>query len=80
MLFEVDLGTYITRHKLLHDHLRRQQQVISSAVFAALATSLTENQNLQGWLSRGATQRVIQGAQVKPADCDSEHVTIRQAA
>jgi integrase len=26
---------YITRHKLLHDHLRRQQQVISSAVFAA---------------------------------------------
>src|SRR5260370_26261997 len=27
---------YITRHKLLQDHLRRQQQAISSAVFAAL--------------------------------------------
>src|SRR5579863_1999532 len=71
---------YITRHKLLHDHLRRQQQVISSAVFSALASSLTESQNLQGWLGRGATQRVIQSAQVTPADCDPEHVTIRQAA
>ena len=27
---------YITRHKLLEDHLRGQQQAISSAVFAAL--------------------------------------------
>jgi site-specific recombinase XerD len=71
---------YITRHKLLHDHLRLQQQVISSAVFAALGTSLTESQYLQGWLGRGATQRVIQSAQVKSADCDPEHVTMRQAA
>jgi hypothetical protein len=71
---------YITRHKLLHDHLRRQQQVISSAVFAALGTSLTEAQYLQGWLGPGATQRVVQSAQAKPADCDLEHVTIRQAA
>jgi integrase len=73
-------GGYITRHKLLHDHLRLQQQVISSAVFAALATSLTESKYLQGWLGRGATQRVIQSARVKPAGCDPEHVTIRQAA
>ena len=71
---------YITRHKLLHDHLRRQQQVISSAVFTALGTSLTESQYLQDWLGHGATQRHIQNAQVKPADCDPEHVTIRQAA
>jgi hypothetical protein len=71
---------YITRHKLLHDHLRGQQQVVSSAVFGALGTSLTESQYLQGWLGRGATQRVIQSAQVKSADCDPEHVTIRQAA
>src|SRR5215208_1252495 len=35
---------YITRHKLLHDHLRRQQQIISSAVFAALGTSQAESQ------------------------------------
>jgi len=71
---------YITRHKLLHDHLRRQQQVISSAVFTALGTSLIERQYLQDWLGHGATQRVIQNAQVKSADCDPEHVTIRQAA
>jgi hypothetical protein len=71
---------YITRHKLLHDHLRGQQQVISGAVFAALGTSLIESQYLQGWLGRGATQRVIQSAQVKPTDRDPEHVTIRRAA
>jgi integrase len=71
---------YITRHKLLHDHLRRQQQLISSAVFAALGTSQAESQSLQGWLGRGATRQVIQGAQVNPADCGPEHVTIRQAA
>jgi hypothetical protein len=33
---------YITRHKLPEDHLRRQQQAISSAVFAALGTPPTE--------------------------------------
>jgi hypothetical protein len=55
---------YITRHKLLQDHLRRQQQAISSAVFAALGTSLTENQYLQGWFGRGATRRAILSAQV----------------
>lgn len=71
---------YITRHKLLHDHLRRQQQIISSAVFAALGTSQAESQSLQGWLGRGATRRVIQSAQVNPADCGPEHVTIRWAA
>ena len=71
---------YITRHKLLHDHLRRQQQVISSAVFTVLGTSFTESQYLQDWLGHGATQRAIQSAQVKPADCDPQHVTIRQAA
>src|SRR4029453_12781075 len=27
---------YITRHKLLEDHLRRQQQTISSTIFAEL--------------------------------------------
>jgi hypothetical protein len=72
-------GGYITRYKLLEDHLRRQQQAISSAVFTALGTSLTENQGLQGWLGRGATRRAILGAQIKPADYDREQVTIRQA-
>jgi site-specific recombinase XerD len=70
---------YITRHKLF-GHLHRQQQAISSAVFAALGASLSDHQGLQGWLGRGATRRTILGAQIKPADCDSEQVTIRQAA
>jgi integrase len=71
---------YITRHKLLHDHLRRQQQVISSAVFAALGTSLTDSQHLVGWLGPGATRRVILNAQVRAADCEPERTTIRRAA
>jgi hypothetical protein len=45
---------YITRHKLLEDHLRRQQQAISSAAIAALGATLAENGALQGWLGRGA--------------------------
>jgi len=41
---------YITRHKLLEDHLRSQQQAISSAVFAALGASITQDHALQDWL------------------------------
>jgi hypothetical protein len=67
---------YITRHKLLEDHLHRQQQAISSAVFAALGASLTDHQGLKDWLGRGATRRTIQGARIKPAD--REQVTVRQ--
>ncbi|AJA61658.1 tyrosine-type recombinase/integrase [Bradyrhizobium japonicum] len=52
-------GGYITRHKLLEDHLRSQQQAISSAVFAALSTSIA-HRALQGWLGRGAYRRTIQ--------------------
>ena len=40
---------YITRHKLLEDHLRSQQQSISSAVFAALGGLLVE----KGWQLAG---------------------------
>lgn len=57
---------YITRHKLLEDHLRRQQQAISSAAFAALSTSIDQDHELQGWLGRGAyrpaTRATIAGA------------------
>jgi hypothetical protein len=48
---------YITRHKLLEDHLRRQQQAISSAVFAALGGLLTENLSVRQWLGREAFQQ-----------------------
>jgi integrase len=43
---------YITRHKLLENHLRSQQQAISTAVFAALGASITQDHALQDWLGR----------------------------
>lgn len=45
---------YVTRHKLLEDHLRNQQQAISSAVFAALGAPLTQEGSIQDWLGRVA--------------------------
>jgi integrase len=72
---------YITRHKLLENHLRCQEQAISSAVFAGLGTSLTEHQGLLGWLGRGARRRATLDASNNSSDCDAgKQVTIRQAA
>jgi integrase len=48
---------YVTRHKLLEDHLRSQQQAISSAVLAALGGLLVENSAIRNWLGCGATRR-----------------------
>ena len=59
---------YITRHKLLDDHLRRQQQAISSAVFAALRASSTESHHLQNWLGHGTARRITPGLQITPTD------------
>jgi integrase len=71
---------YITRHKLVEDHLRRQQQAISSAVFAALGSSLTEDQALRGWFGRGAARRATVSRQIGLADYEREGAPIRQAA
>jgi site-specific recombinase XerD len=60
---------YITRHKLLGDHLRRQQQAISSAIFAALGTLFAEDQTVRAWLSaraRGAPCRRGGGFKLRP--------------
>jgi hypothetical protein len=54
---DVNAG-YITRHKLLEDHLRRRQQAISAAI-AALGASLAENRALQDGLGRGAARRAV---------------------
>jgi hypothetical protein len=62
---------YITRHKLLEDHLRRQQQAISSAVFAALGTPATENRILRAWVGRGVTGQTIFGSEVKHPESNS---------
>jgi len=71
---------YITRHKLLQDHLRRQQQAISSAVFAALGTALSEDQRLRRWIGLGATRRAIEDSSKQSAEHELDQVAIRQAA
>jgi integrase len=47
---------YITRHKLLEHHLRRQQQLISAAVFDALGKPLVRKTAVGNWLNRKGAQ------------------------
>jgi integrase len=54
---------YITRHKLLEDHLRRQQQVISDTIFSAVGDALIERSELRDWLGHGAARRQVLRAQ-----------------
>ncbi|WP_026607590.1 integrase arm-type DNA-binding domain-containing protein [Methylocapsa acidiphila] len=50
---------YITRHKLLENHLRSQQQAISTVIFAALGDAVNTNDLLHRWLGRGVTRRTL---------------------
>jgi integrase len=61
---------YITRHKLLEDHLRQQQQAISSAVFTSLGDGLKKNAALRDWLGRGAARKAILKARAKKSERD----------
>ena len=73
---------YVTRHKLLEDHLRSQQQAISSAVFAALAGMLVEKPTVCDWLVPGAPRRVLRKTtlgQVNEA-ADTAEVAYREVA
>lgn len=47
---------YITRHKLLEDHLRRQQQAISSTIFGTLGDTIAREMKVAAWLGPGATR------------------------
>lgn len=75
---------YITRHKLLEDHLRRQQQAISSAVFAALRNPLFENLTIREWLTPGTARRTPPKADANPIELTEYPVTadatLREAA
>jgi hypothetical protein len=68
MTVNMDSEPCITRHRLLEDHLRRQQQAISSAVFAELSGLLTENPTIRGWLGLGATHSAIEGTTINQND------------
>jgi len=54
---------YVTRHKLLEDHLPSQQQAISTAVFSGLGKSLKEGA-LRDWLGRGPSRRRFRSAKL----------------
>ena len=71
---------YITRHKLLEDHLRRQQQAISTAALAALGSTLFENRALQGWLGRGAAWRAVFNSEIRRPDAGGERPAVLRAA
>jgi hypothetical protein len=50
---------YVTRHKLLEDHLRGQQQAVSGSMFAALRTTVADDQSLLDWLGCSAIRHAI---------------------
>jgi hypothetical protein len=52
---------YITRHKLLGDHLRQQQQAISRAIFACVDALSHQNEVVRVWLGRGGARRMAPG-------------------
>jgi len=53
---------YISRHKLLEDHLRIQQQAISATMFNALGDLIAKDDAVGSWLGPCATRRAIQVA------------------
>lgn len=66
---------YISRHKLLEDHLRAQQQSISSTMFGALGNLITKEAAVRSWLGPRATQQTIAAAKR-----DTEGEALRRAA
>jgi integrase len=48
---------YITRHKLLEDHLRERQQAISTVMFANICDEAHCGSKVDAWLGAGAAKR-----------------------
>lgn len=53
---------YITRDKILEDHLRAQQQAISDVVFGAIAADIAKPGRLQDWFAPRSTREAIEAA------------------
>jgi hypothetical protein len=49
---------YITRHKLLEDHLRARQQAISTVMFGAIRSEAERGGAIEAWLGTGEAKRV----------------------
>lgn len=71
---------YVTRHKLVEDHLRSQQQAISTVVFSALGKLRVEQGILIDWLGHRASRRVVSQCGSKPTTPGEKQERIRQAA
>jgi site-specific recombinase XerD len=61
---------YITRHKLLENHLRAQQQAISSATFAGLRNALTQNTAVRAWLRPAAAKPLLSVANADRSEAE----------
>lgn len=59
---------YISRHKLLEDHLRAQQQAISDLMFGALGDLIAKSEALRSWLGPRATRQAIDAAKREEKD------------
>lgn len=66
---------YISRHKLLEDHLRVQQQAISSTMFGALGDLIVREAAVRSWLGPRATRQAIEAAKR-----DADEAALRTAA
>ena len=55
---------YITRHKLLEDHLRSQQQAVSRVLMAAARLALRAEGPIADWLGAGAVRRALRASEV----------------
>jgi integrase len=56
---------YISRHKLLEDHLRSLQQAISNTMFGALGNLITRDEVVRSWLGPHATHVAIEAAKLE---------------
>lgn len=56
---------YISRHKLLEDHLRAQQQAITNLMSGALGDLLFKDNALRAWLGPRGTHRAIAAAKIE---------------
>jgi integrase len=48
---------FITRHKLLDDHLRSSQQAISTAIFGTISSETERGGAIEAWLGRGEVRQ-----------------------
>jgi integrase len=53
---------YITRHKLLEDHLRARQQAISTVMFCAIRSEAERGGAIEAWLGTGEAKRATGSA------------------